>query len=296
MARGSSRTRQVTGGESFVRQLFYGQRAFETWFGKRSTVAWLPDVFGFSGGIPQLLRGAGIEGFFTTKLNWNEENFFPYDLFTWEGIDGSRVTANMFRNLPPAHGYNGNIAPLDTLGTWRNFGGKRHHPESLFAFGWGDGGGGPSARMLENYARIKEFPALPRLRMAHIEEYFAALPASGLPVWVGELYLEFHRGTLTTQAGTKALNRAAEHRLLEAEAFAAMAQLDRIPLSARRDRNRLEDATPQSVPRHPPRLLDRRGLCGHGAGAGGGRAHAPPRCATRRSRTWPRNVPAAASD
>src|SRR5215208_1970107 len=216
---------QITGGESYVRQLLYGQRAFEAWFGKRSTVAWLPDVFGFSGGIPQLLQGAGIDGFFTTKLNWNEENFFPYDLFTWEGIDGSQVTANMFRNLSPAHGYNGNIAPLDTLGTWRNFGGKRHHPESLLAFGWGDGGGGPSARMLENYARIREFPALPRLRMAHIEEYFAALPETGLPVWVGELYLEFHRGTLTTQARTKALNRAGEHRLLESEAFAAIAQL-----------------------------------------------------------------------
>jgi alpha-mannosidase len=220
---------QVTGGESFVRQLLYGQRAFEAWFGKRSKVAWLPDVFGFSGGIPQLLRGAGIEGFFTTKLNWNEENVFPYDLFTWEGIDGSRVTANMFRNLSPAHGYNGNIAPLDTLGTWRNFGGKRQHPESLLAFGWGDGGGGPSTRMLENYARIREFPALPRLRMAHIEEFFAALPESGLPLWVGELYLEFHRGTLTTQARTKALNRAGEHRLLEAEAFAAIAQLSGFP-------------------------------------------------------------------
>jgi alpha-mannosidase len=215
---------QITGGESYVRQLLYGQRAFEAWFGRRSTVAWLPDVFGFSGAIPQLLRGAGIEGFFTIKLNWNEENRFPYDLFTWEGIDGSRVTANMFRNLPPAHGYNGNIAPLDTLGTWRNFAGKRHHPESLLAFGWGDGGGGPSARMLENYARIRDFPALPRLRMAHIEEYFAGLPHEGLPVWVGELYLEFHRGTLTTQARTKQLNREAEHRLLEAEAFAAIAQ------------------------------------------------------------------------
>ncbi|MGH2617732.1 MAG: alpha-mannosidase, partial [Thermomicrobiales bacterium] len=216
---------QVTGGEAFVRQLLYGQRAFEHWFGTRSTVVWLPDVFGFSGGIPQLLRGAGIEGFFTTKLNWNEENVFPYDLFTWEGIDGSRVMAAMSRNLPPAFGYNGNIAPLDTLGTWRNFGGKRQHPESLLAFGWGDGGGGPSPRMLENYARMRDFPVLPRLRMAHIEEYFAALPDSGLPVWVGELYLEFHRGTLTTQARTKALNRAAEHRLLEAEAFATIANL-----------------------------------------------------------------------
>jgi alpha-mannosidase len=216
---------QITGGESYVRQLLYGQRAFEAWFGKRATVAWLPDVFGFSGGIPQLLRGAGIEGFFTIKLTWNEENIFPHDLFIWEGIDGSRVTANMFRNLPPALGYNGNIAPLDTLGTWRNFSGKRYHPESLLAFGWGDGAGGPTSRMLENYARLKEFPALPRLRMARIEEYFASLPKSGLPVWVGELYLEFHRGTLTSQARVKALNRAGEHRLLEAEAFASIAHL-----------------------------------------------------------------------
>ncbi len=223
---------QITGGEAFVRQLLYGQRAFEAWFGKRATVAWLPDVFGFSGGIPQLLRGAGLEGFFTIKLTWNEENLFPHDLFTWEGLDGSRVTAHMFRNLPPAHGYNGNIAPLDTLGTWRNFRDKQHHPESLLAFGWGDGGGGPSSRMLENYARIKDFPALPRLRMANVEEFFASLPREGLPVWVGELYLEFHRGTLTTQAKVKALNRAGEHRLLEAEAFAVIASLHGFPYPA----------------------------------------------------------------
>jgi alpha-mannosidase len=214
---------QITGGESFVRQLLYGQRAFTEWFGRRSTVAWLPDVFGFSGSIPQLLLGAGIEGFFTIKLTWNEENRFPHDLFFWEGSDGSRVTANMFRNLPPALGYNGNIAPLDTLGTWRNFDGKRYHPKSLLGFGWGDGAGGPTARMLENFTRLREFPALPRLRMAHIEAFFASLPREGLPVWVGELYLEFHRGTLTSQARIKALNRTAEHRLLEAEAFATIA-------------------------------------------------------------------------
>jgi alpha-mannosidase len=219
----------VTGGEAFVRHLLYGQRYFESRFGRRSTVAWLPDVFGFSAGIPQLLRGAGIDGFFTTKLNWNEANRFPYDLFAWQGLDGSRVTANMFRNLHPAHGYNGNVAPLDTAGTWREFAGKRLHDESLLAFGWGDGGGGPSRRMLENYARIKDFPGLPQLRMATVEGYFASLPKEGLPTWVGELYLELHRGTLTTQAKVKALNRAAEHRLLEAEAFAALVGLLPLP-------------------------------------------------------------------
>jgi alpha-mannosidase len=215
----------VTGGEAFVRQLFYGQRYFERAFGQRHTVAWLPDVFGFSGGIPQLLRGAGISGFFTIKLYWNEANLFPYDLFAWEGIDGSRVTAHMFLN--PGHGYNGNIVPLDTLGTWRNFRGKTLHPESALAFGWGDGAGGPSEKMLENYARLKDFPALPRLRMGNIQDLYADFPpADKLPRWVGELYFELHRGTLTSQAKTKALNRASEHRLLEAEAFATIASLD----------------------------------------------------------------------
>ncbi len=228
----------ITSGEAFVRHLLYGQRYFEQTFGKRSTVAWLPDVFGFSAGIPQLLRGAGIGGFFTIKLTWNETNRFPHDLFFWEGLDGSRVTAHMFRNLDPAHGYNGNVAPLDVLGTWRESEGKRYHPDSLLAFGWGDGGGGPSRRMLENYARIKDFPALPKLRMTKIEDFYAALPAEGLPVWAGELYLEYHRGTLTSQGKVKAQNRQGEHRLQEAEAFAALAT----PYGFTDPRNALESA------------------------------------------------------
>lgn len=214
----------ITGGESFVRQLFYGQRYFEATFGSKHSVIWLPDVFGYSGALPQLLRGADINGFFTIKLNWNESNTFPYDLFEWEGIDGTTITAHTFNN--PGHGYNGNIVPRDTLGTWKNFRGKTRHNESLFSFGWGDGAGGPSARMLENYARIRDFPALPRLRMGRVEKFFESLPASGIPKMVGELYLELHRGTLTTQAKMKQLNRAAEHRLYEAEAFGAIASLD----------------------------------------------------------------------
>lgn len=211
---------QVTGGEAFVRQLIYGQRYFEERFGRRSSVAWLPDAFGFSPGIPQLLRGAGITGFFTAKLKWSETNRFPHDLFVWEGIDGSRVTAHSFRN--PGMDYNGDIVPFDLLGVWRNYGGKRRHPESLFTFGWGDGGGGPSEEMLENYSRLEDFPALPRLRMTRVDDFFAGLPQDGLPDWVGELYLELHRGTLTTQGMVKRLNRAGQHRLLEAEAFATV--------------------------------------------------------------------------
>jgi len=214
---------QIPSGESFVRQLFYGQRYFENTFGRRSPVAWFPDTFGYSPGLPQLLRGAGMVGFFTYKLNWSETNRFPHDLFLWEGIDGSRVVAHTFEN--PGVDYNGDIAPLDLYGTWRNFKDKRYHPESLFSFGWGDGGGGPSEKMLENYERLRDFPAMPRLRMARVDEFFASLPRDGLPRWVGELYLELHRGTLTTQAKVKKLNREAEHRLLEAEAFATLAAL-----------------------------------------------------------------------
>ena len=215
---------QIPGGESFVRQLIYGQRYFAEKFDLRATVAWLPDTFGFSPAIPQLLRGVGITGFFTYKLNWSETNKFPHDLFHWEGLDGSRVVAHSFDN--PGTDYNGDVAPCDLLGTWRNFKGKRRNPESLFSFGWGDGGGGPTQKMLENYTQLRNFPILPRLRMARVDEFFAALPDEDLPEWVGELYLELHRGTLTTQGGIKKLNREAEHRLLEAEAFASIAALD----------------------------------------------------------------------
>jgi alpha-mannosidase len=214
---------QVPSGESFVRQLLYGQRYFEERFGRRSSVAWLPDAFGFSPGIPQLLKGAGLTGFFTHKMKWNEENRFPYDLFLWEGVDGSRVLAHFFEN--PGSDYNGDVTPFDLLGVWRNFRGKARHPESLFSFGWGDGGGGPSERMLENYTRLEDFPTMPRLRMSRVDDFFASLPREGLPVWVGELYLELHRGTLTSQGKVKKLNREAEHRLLEAEAFNTVATL-----------------------------------------------------------------------
>lgn len=218
---------QIPGGESFVRQLLYGQRYFAEKFGRHASVAWLPDTFGFSPSIPQLLRSAGITGFFTYKLNWGEANKFPHDLFHWEGLDGSRIVAHSFDN--PGVDYNGDVAPRDLLGTWRNFGGKRSHSESLFSFGWGDGGGGPTGKMLENYSRLRNFPALPRLRMARVDEFFAGLLEENLPAWVGELYLELHRGTLTTQGGIKKLSREAEHRLLEAEAFAAIAALDGAP-------------------------------------------------------------------
>src|SRR5690606_36189533 len=176
------------------------------------------------GGIPQLLRLAGITGFFTTKLNWNEDNTFPYDLFWWEGIDGSKVLAHSFLN--PNGGYNGHINPQDTWDTWRNFVGKRIQDETILALGGGDGGGGPSEDMLQNFERIRDYPVLPRLRMGLVEEFYESLPREGLPTYVGEMYLELHRATLTTQALVKQLNRQAEHRMVEAEAFSAIASLE----------------------------------------------------------------------
>lgn len=216
---------EVIGGEAFARQILYGQTYFQQRFGLRSRSAWLPDVFGFSGGIPQLLQLGGLTGFFTHKLNWNENNHFPHDLFTWEGIDGSTVTAWMTRTIRSFRGYNADIQPIDTYGSWADFAGKRYHPEAMVVFGWGDGGGGPTSIQLDRYARLKDYPALPRLRMGIIDAYQDALPKSGLPVWSGELNLELHRGTLTSHGKVKKLNRDAETRLFEAETIATLASI-----------------------------------------------------------------------
>jgi alpha-mannosidase len=210
-------------GESWGRQVLYGQRYFQSRFGKKVHVCWLPDTFGYTANLPQILQGADIPFFFTTKLNWNETNAFPHDLYQWEGIDGSRVIAHSFFN--PGEGYNGNINAHDTLGTWKNFKGKRHHDTSLYSIGWGDGGGGPTQEMLERYERIKDFPALPKLEFGMIEDHFRGIEQKNLelPVWVGEQYLELHRGTYTTQAKIKWFHRRLEHVLVEAETACALA-------------------------------------------------------------------------
>jgi alpha-mannosidase len=213
----------LPGGESWVRQLLFGQRYFESRFGRRAKVAWLPDSFGFTGGLPQLLVSAGIPYFFTRKLTWNERNPFPYDLYWWEGIDGSRVLAHSFTN--PDSGYNARVTAREVGETWRNFRGKQIHDFSLLAFGHGDGGGGPSEEMLERVARLNDFPGLPRLKTGPVTEFYESISTPSLPVWVGEQYLEYHRATFTTQARVKALHRRLEHALLETEASATLAHV-----------------------------------------------------------------------
>ncbi|MDR6290678.1 alpha-mannosidase [Inquilinus ginsengisoli] len=214
-------------GESLARQVLYGQRYFEQAFGVRHSVCWLPDCFGFSAALPQLLRQGGIDSFFTIKVNWSETNRFPHDLFHWEGLDGSRVLAHTFDN--PIQGYNGTIRADCVLPTWRNFRGKTVHDESLLAIGFGDGGGGVTPEMLERQAQLADFPALPALRPARVEEFYARIrqraAVEELPVWLGEIYLELHRATLTSQGRTKRLNRQAERALLAAESVGSLAVL-----------------------------------------------------------------------
>lgn len=213
-------------GESWARQLLYGQRYFRSKFNQTLKVCWLPDTFGYTANLPQILRQGAIDWFFTTKLNWNETNPFPYDLYQWEGIDGSKVIAHSFLN--PGQGYNGNIVASDLAGTWKNFKGKRSFDTSLFSFGWGDGGGGPTEEMLERFERLKDFPGLPKLETGRVQELYKRVEQEveaglELPVWVGEQYLELHRGTYTTQAKIKWFHRRLEHTLVEAESACTLA-------------------------------------------------------------------------
>jgi alpha-mannosidase len=211
-------------GESLVRQLLYGQRYFADRFGAHHTVCWLLDCFGFTPALPQLLRGAGIERFLTIKLSWSETNRFPHDRFWWEGLDGSRVLAHMFDN--PDGGYNGRVGPRAALATWTG-------REGLLSVGHGDGGGGPTEDMVERVAALDGFPALPAQRFGRVDAFFDRAAAPDLPVWAGELYLELHRGTLTTQGRTKRAHRRAERDLVAAEALRGMEALagGALPLS-----------------------------------------------------------------
>jgi len=214
-------------GESLVRQLLYGQRYFERTFGVRHTVCWLPDCFGFSPALPQLLVQAGITGFFTTKVNWSETNRIPADLFWWEGLDGSRVLAHTFDN--PMVGYNGFVQPDCFVPTWANFKSKALHGTSLLAVGYGDGGGGVTPEMLEREVQLRDFPAIPSARWGRVEDYFSsvlnAAEEKRLTVWSGEIYLELHRATLTTQSAVKRLHRQAERALVTAEVVASLGHL-----------------------------------------------------------------------
>jgi alpha-mannosidase len=206
-------------GESLVRQFLYGQRFFEHEFGRRARVFWNPDVFGYNGQLPQIMRGAGIDGFLTQKLSWNRFNPPEHHSFRWVGIDGSAVLAH----FPPADTYNAEATVPELRRAARDFKDHALSARSLLVFGWGDGGGGPTAQMLETLARVEDLQDVPRTTIGDPEAFFAALADEAQwPEVVGELYLEYHRGTYTTQARTKRTSRRAERALHDAELLAAV--------------------------------------------------------------------------
>jgi len=229
----------VTGAESLARQFLLGRAFFRQHFGSNaeSPVLWLPDVFGYAWNLPQLVKEAGLEYFFTTKIGWNQYNRLPYDSFWWQGLDGTRVLTHFSttpqRDSPHASTYNADASPEQTLGTWNNFqqkdcGKPGVMPPLLMAFGYGDGGGGPTREMLENIREMGDFPSTPRIHCGTVGEFFHDLEAKvgdRLPTWNGELYLENHRGTYTTQSRSKRLNRKSEFLLHDAEFLAAVASM-----------------------------------------------------------------------
>ena len=206
-------------GESLVRQFSYGQRFFEREFGIRSKGVWLPDSFGYSPALPQLMRRAGFEWFFTQKISWNQQNVFPHHSFLWEGIDGSQV----FTHFPSMDTYNSQLSGMEVAKAARQFKENRVSSRSIAPVGWGDGGGGTTREMTGKARRLQDLEGSARVEWEHPDAFFdkarAEIPHPA--VWVGELYLELHRGTLTSQHATKALHRWAEHALVEAELWAA---------------------------------------------------------------------------
>ena len=206
-------------GESLVRQIVFGQRYFEEKFGRRCTEVWIPDVFGYPAGLPQVFAAGGMDRFVTQKLSWNKQNTFPHSTFWWEGLDGSRVLTH----FPPVDTYNAEITPDEFGFSITNFKDHAWSTDSLMPFGHGDGGGGPTREMLERARRLAHIDSRATLEVGTPNAMFERIERGGAvaPVWRGELYFETHRGTLTSQLKTKLGNRRCERLLVEAELWAA---------------------------------------------------------------------------
>jgi alpha-mannosidase len=213
----------LTGGEALARQFAYGKRFFLDEFGIETEEVWLPDSFGYTAALPQLIALSRSRWFLTQKLSWNQTNKFPHHTFWWEGLDGTRV----FTHFPPVDTYNCELTAAELAYAARNFEEKASGTGSLAPFGHGDGGGGPTREMLARAARLLNLDGSPRVVIERPAEFFARTEAAypDAPVWSGELYLEYHRGTYTSQARTKQGNRRSEHLLREAELWCATAAI-----------------------------------------------------------------------
>lgn len=205
----------LTSGESLIRQNIYGKRYWKEKFGKDMNFCWLPDVFGFSGNLPQILKKCGMDYFLTIKLSWNEHNKFPHKSFIWEGIDGSDVLVHM----PPENNYNGFGSPITNMIALKNYPEKDKINVFSALYGIGDGGGGPSTGHIEMMSRQSGVKGLPKMIMAPAQKVFEDLEAfrSKMQTVKGELYLEKHQGTYTTQSDTKYYNRRLEFKLHNVE-------------------------------------------------------------------------------
>ncbi len=235
----------LSSGESLIRQFVYGKRFFKEEFGVDNKILWLPDVFGYSAALPQIMKKCGIRYFMTTKISWSETNKMPNDTFLWEGIDGTRIlthfisardyNASLFvggKKRPPHFTtYNGELTASQIKGTWQRYSQKELNNEALMCFGFGDGGGGATREMLENSRRLsKGIPGCPVAKMSTAREFFEQLEKSvlgkeELATWVGELYLEYHRGTYTSMARNKRYNRKGEFLLENLEGLASASTL-----------------------------------------------------------------------
>ncbi len=211
----------MPGGEALARQFVAGKRFFMEELGVEPLDVWLPDSFGYSGALPQIAKAAGSRWFLTQKISWNDTNMFPHHTFRWEGIDGSRI----FTHFPPVADYNAQLTGAELARAERVFAEKGYANTSLIPFGWGDGGGGPTREMIAAARRTKSLEGSPTVELSSPQRFFEVAEAEypEPPVWSGELYLEFHRGTYTSQARSKRGNRRSEHLLREAELWATTA-------------------------------------------------------------------------
>ena len=214
-------------GESMVRQLLHGKNFFKKEFGLDIKNLWLPDVFGYSANLPQILKQSGIDFFLTQKLSWSQFNVFPHHSFNWQGIDGSVVITH----FPPEDTYNSALFPSGQMKARDNFKEKSFLDEFLCLYGIGNGGGGPKEEHVENGIRQRDLEGCPKVIFGRADKFFERLKEhqKELAVYSGEIYLELHRGTLTTQARTKKFNRLLENRLRQVEALCSLLPLTRYP-------------------------------------------------------------------
>lgn len=229
----------IPSGESLVRQFIHGTNYILKEYGKKCEYLWLPDVFGYSYALPQIMKLCDIDTFMTTKISWNQVNSMPNDLFYWKGIDGTKILT-YFMNTPnnnlrsvkygKVSNYSAEITPIVVYGAWERFKNKDLSKDLLIAYGYGDGGGGPSRNLIKNAKAIEEIPGLPKIKFAFPSELFRKLhqnvKTKDVPVWDNELYLELHRATYTTEANSKKMNRKLEFALLENEILASLASLN----------------------------------------------------------------------